>query len=109
MKPLSIKQILEDLNNGLTRLKKDDFGKGSIQEKYDLTMLEVRELFQHEKLINRVTKRWGNGISFIIIDDVDAEPTEVSQEENQSIVEAETAGEMLLRTQKEVEKFTQED
>lgn len=112
MKPLSIKGILEDLNNGLTRYTKDDFGKGSIQAKYDLTFLEVRELFQHEKLANRVTKKWGNGISFIIIDDVDtAEESaiEVSQEEDESIVEAETAGEMLIRTQKEVESFIKED
>lgn len=119
MKPLSIKGILEDLNNGLTRYIKDDFGKGSVQAKYDLTFLEVRELFQHEKLANRVTKKWGNGISFVIIDDTDEiatseEVTNPSVEEqlayeNMQIVEAETAGEMLIRTQKEVENFIKED
>jgi hypothetical protein len=32
---LYVSQILEDLNNGLTWLKRDDLGYGSIQEKYN--------------------------------------------------------------------------
>jgi len=32
---LYVSQILEDLNNGLTWLKRDDIGYGNIQEKYN--------------------------------------------------------------------------
>ena len=49
-KEVKISEIQDLLKQGFTRLKKDDLGNGSIQEKYDLTTSQVKDLFQHEKL-----------------------------------------------------------
>lgn len=43
--PISTKEVAKLLKEGYTRYKKDDKGYGSIQEKYDLSGLEVVELF----------------------------------------------------------------
>lgn len=68
-KQIKVSEILNDLENGLTRTKAEDFGPGSIEEKYGLTVGEVKDLFQHHKLWKRKTKRLGNGLSFDVIDD----------------------------------------
>ena len=49
-KQVSIAQLKEDLSNGLSRLKKQDFGKGSIEEKYGLTPTQVTLIFKHPDL-----------------------------------------------------------
>lgn len=49
-KQIDVKNIIEDLSNGLTRYKKDDFGNGSIEEKYNLTAAQVARIFKHKKL-----------------------------------------------------------
>lgn len=69
MKQLKVSEILEDLDNGLTRFEKDNEGSGSIQKKYNLSFNEVRELFRHPKLINRKTRKVGLGLSFNLVDD----------------------------------------
>lgn len=66
---LKISNLLEDLNMGLTWLKKEDFGYGSIQEKYNMNDLHVKMIQKHPKLINVSP----NIIVFNIIDDVDVE------------------------------------
>lgn len=50
MQPITTSGVLADLKNGFTRLKKDDVGFGSIQEKYGLSVDEVKELFQTPSL-----------------------------------------------------------
>lgn len=50
---LKISLLQEDLENGLTRCKGDASyveSVGSIEEKYNLTKTEVREIFRHPKL-----------------------------------------------------------
>lgn len=72
MKPkvITLSQIVEDLNNGLTRWKKDDIGFGSLEKKYNLTMPEMIQLFAHPKIKNIETTI----PVFIIEDDIKDEP-----------------------------------
>lgn len=49
---LSVSQLIEDLNNGLTWLKKEDMGYGSIQEKYDAKDQQIELIRKHPKLAN---------------------------------------------------------
>jgi hypothetical protein len=53
---ITAEMILADLSNGLTRLKKDDRGYGSIEEKYELTARDVYFLFKTPELKGRRTK-----------------------------------------------------
>lgn len=45
-----VSQVLEDLNSGLTWLKKDDLGYGSIQEKYDAKDQQIAIIRKHPAL-----------------------------------------------------------
>lgn len=65
-KKVILSQIVEDLNSGLTRWKKDDIGFGSIEKKYSLQMNEMIELLAHPKLKNVETKI----PTFVIVDDI---------------------------------------
>lgn len=50
---LTISGLITDLRNGITRCKGDlgyDETKGSIQEKYNLSKAEVKEIFRNPKL-----------------------------------------------------------
>lgn len=47
---LTISQLINDLNNGMTWLKKEDEGYGSIQEKYGAKDLEILTIKKHPKL-----------------------------------------------------------
>lgn len=47
---LYVSQILEDLNNGFTWLKKDDLGYGNIQEKYGAKEQQINLIRKHPKL-----------------------------------------------------------
>lgn len=64
MKQLSVSQVLNDLNNGLTR--------DQIKEKYELNFSEMKMLFNHPKLKGKRAKT--AGASLMIIDDSE-EPT----------------------------------
>lgn len=70
MKEISIAGLLEDLSNGLTRTK-DGKGYnatlGSIEEKYDLSKAEVKDIFKHPLLANKKTKA---PRTFRLVDDV---------------------------------------
>jgi hypothetical protein len=69
-----VSQVLEDLNNGLTWLKKDDLGYGSIQEKYNAKDQQIAIIRKHPKLRDAETSI----IIFSIIDDTDDRNTTVS-------------------------------
>ena len=62
---LYVSQILEDLNNGLTWLKRDDLGYGSIQEKYNAKDQQIAMIRKHPTLKDAET----NVIVFNVIDD----------------------------------------
>lgn len=47
---LHVSQILEDLSNGLTWLKRDDLGYGSIQDKYNAKDQQIAVIRKHPKL-----------------------------------------------------------
>ena len=62
---LYVSQILEDLNNGLTWLKRDDLGYGNIQDKYGAKDQQIAMIRKHPALKNAET----NVTVFNIIDD----------------------------------------
>lgn len=69
---LSLKSILEDLDNGLTWLKKDDAGYGSIQEKYNAKDQQIAVIRKHPMLKDAETSL----VIFNIIDDLTDQPNE---------------------------------
>jgi hypothetical protein len=62
---LYVSQILEDLDNGLTWMKRDDVGYGSIQDKYNAKDQQITMIRKHPALKNAET----NITVFNIIDD----------------------------------------
>ena len=62
---LTVSQIISDLNSGLTWLKKDDLGYGSIETKYGANPLQVATIRKHPALKDAET----NITIFDIIDD----------------------------------------
>lgn len=68
---LYVSQILEDLDNGLTWLKRDDIGYGSIQEKYTAKDQQIAMIRKHPALKDAET----NITVFNIIDDTKDERT----------------------------------
>ena len=75
---LTVNQILEDLQNGMTRTPSDkrySAERGSIMEKYNLSRYEVDMLFKHPKLKGRKTKT-PREVTFTLIDDTTEETTQ---------------------------------
>jgi len=73
---LYVSQILEDLNNGLTWLKRDDIGYGNIQDKYNAKDQQIAMIRKHPALKDAET----NITVFNIIDDTKNEaPTETRE------------------------------
>ena len=68
-KKVTLSQVVEDLNSGMTRWKKDDIGFGSIEKKYNLQMSEMIQLLAHPKLKDVESKI----PTFIIVDDIEDE------------------------------------
>lgn len=66
IKRVNLSQIKEDLNNGMTKWKKDDIGFGSLEKKYNLTQSEMIKLLAHPKVEKMETKI----PTFIIEDDL---------------------------------------
>lgn len=97
---ITISGVLADLANGLTRTAKSpsyDSTKGSIQEKYNLSGVEVAQLFKHEKLRNKkvhVTKE----SSFELIDDTISTTAEVGAEVVEAEVQIEVQAEEVVET-----------
>lgn len=65
---LHISQLIEDLNNGLTWLKKDDLGYGSVQEKYGANDVQINAIRKHPKLKDVET----TATIFNVIDDTNS-------------------------------------
>ena len=68
---LSLKGLLEDLDNGMTWYKRDDQGYGSIQEKYSAKDFDIAKLRLNPKLKDVET----NITIFNLIDDTDESNT----------------------------------
>lgn len=66
---LQLSGLLEDLGNGLTWLKKEDVGYGSIQEKYNASDVQIKIIRKHPKLQNVEPTI----VVFNIIDDTEQE------------------------------------
>ena len=77
---LYVSQILEDLNNGLTWLKRDDIGYGSIQEKYNAKEQQITMIRKHPDAETNITV-------FNIIDDTKDERTTSVPVDNSSNAE----------------------
>lgn len=80
---LHVSQILEDLNNGLTWLKRDDLGYGSIQEKYNAKDQQITMIRKHPKLKDAET----TVTIFNIIDDTKDDTSEQTKQTKQSAPE----------------------
>jgi hypothetical protein len=65
-KVIRLSQIKEDLNNGLSKWKKDEIGFGSIEKKYGLTNAEMIDLMAHPKVKKMETRI----PTFVIEDDL---------------------------------------
>jgi hypothetical protein len=72
---LTVSQIINDLNSGLTWLKKDDLGYGSIETKYGANALQIATIRKHPSLKDAETSI----TIFNIIDDTKNETTDKTQ------------------------------
>jgi hypothetical protein len=81
-KKVVLSQIIEDLESGLTRWKKDDIGFGSLEKKYSLTLPEMIKLLAHPK-INLIETTIP---AFVIVDDLE-EVEELVQTQIESVTE----------------------
>jgi hypothetical protein len=82
---LTVSQIMNDLNSGLTWLKKDDLGYGSIETKYGANPVQIAAIRKHPALKDAETSI----TIFNIIDDTKNENS--SSKESSSI---RTSGDM---------------
>lgn len=73
---LTVSQLINDLNEGLTWLKKDDLGYGSIETKYGANEKQIATIRKHPALKDAET----NIIIFDIIDDTKNETLSKTQE-----------------------------
>jgi hypothetical protein len=82
---LTVSSIQADLGSGLTWLKRDDMGYGSIQEKYEALDSQIMTIKKHPALVNLQTI---NKI-FVIVDDTKVvEPVPVQEKETKPIMAA---------------------
>lgn len=72
---LTVSQLINDLNDGLTWLKKDDVGFGSIEAKYGANEKQIAIIRKHPSLKNAET----NITIFNIIDDLKPETSPVTK------------------------------
>jgi len=68
---LTVSQLVNDLNEGFTWLKKDDLGYGSIEEKYNANPIDIAKIRKHPALKDAETTI----TIFNIIDDTKNENT----------------------------------
>lgn len=64
---LLVSQIIDDLNQGRSWLKKDDLGYGSIEEKYGANPIQIKAIMNHPKLKGREPE----ATVFTLIDDTE--------------------------------------
>jgi hypothetical protein len=105
---LYVSQILEDLNNGFTWLKRDDLGYGSIQEKYAAKDQQIAMIRKHPKLKDAET----SVTIFNLIDDTDElRNTTVSNtgsRNDENVVDLSTANKRDSSVQSRVQESTRE-
>lgn len=77
---LTVSQLINDLNEGLTWLKRDDLGYGSIEAKYGANEKQIAAIRKHPKLKDAET----NITVFNIIDDTRNENTSNTKESSSS-------------------------
>jgi hypothetical protein len=75
---LTVSQIINDLNSGLTWLKKDDLGYGSIETKYNANALQIATIRKHPALKDAETSI----TIFNIIDDTKNAASNTSTKES---------------------------
>ena len=73
---LTVSQLINDLNSGLTWFKKDDLGYGSIENKYGATAPQIMAIRKHPALKDAETSI----TIFNIIDDTKNETTNNTKE-----------------------------
>jgi hypothetical protein len=73
---LTVSQIINDLNSGLTWLKKDDLSYGSIEAKYNANPSQIAAIRKHPALKDAETSI----TIFNIIDDTKNETTNTTKE-----------------------------
>jgi len=105
---LYVSQILEDLDNGFTWLKRDDLGYGSIQEKYGAKDQQIAMIRKHPKLKDAET----SVTIFNLIDDTDElRNTTVSNtgsRNDENVVDLSTANKRDSSVQSRVQESTRE-
>lgn len=75
---LTVSQLINDLNSGLTWLKKDDLGYGSIEVKYGANPIQIAAIRKHPALKDAET----NITVFNIIDDTKDGAATTTKESN---------------------------
>jgi hypothetical protein len=94
---LTVSQLLNDLSEGLTWLKKDDLGYGSIETKYGANEKQILAIRKHPKLKDADTSL----TVFNIIDDTttqESEPSRTNTDDQQPTLN-------MVSTQERVDKF----
>ena len=96
---LTVSQIINDLNTGMTWLKKDDLGYGSIETKYGAAPVQIAAIRKHPSLKDAETTI----TIFNIIDDTKNDNTRSTQE-SKSIRTNNVAEQQVLEMESNVSK-----
>lgn len=97
-KKVTLSKVIEDLNSGLTKWKKDDVGFGSLEKKYNLLQHEMIELLSHPKIKNVESAIQ----KFVIVDDL-PELEETTKIEVSEPIEGQQQAQKTQITKKPVE------
>lgn len=99
---LTVSQLLNDLNEGYTWLKKDDLGYGSIETKYNANPLQIATIRKHPALKDAETTL----TVFNIIDDTAKLVTEVKSSSKINKVVIEEQPVLVVETSNAVDLFS---
>jgi len=96
---VTISQILKDLENGMTWLKKEDQGYGSIQEKYKIKGVDVLTIKKHPKLIG--AEPVFNTI--VLIDDTETVNSKMKSKKDEEMKKVEAVSQQIETTEPSTE------
>jgi len=103
---LTVSQLLNDLNEGYTWLKKDDLGYGSIEMKYGANPVQIATIRKHPALKDAETTL----TVFNIIDDTAKQDVKVTPKVNKTIERIEKVEEqqpeLVVETSNAVDLFS---
>ena len=100
-KVITVSSVLEDLENGL--------GRPLIKTKYNLTVDELKVLFEHPALKGRRPKRATKKISFVLVDDTyNPNQTSIPMEEG-SDFDTDESEQTILQVEDNVSENANED